>query len=466
MQISIIGAGYVGLTTAACLAGTGHQVFCAENDPAKLDKLQAGEMPLFEPYLADLVTSNSASHRLQFGGTEEAFERGEVIFICVGTPLGDNGEVDVSAIEDVAQTIARTAQGYRLIIQKSTAPAGGCERLHNWLAEAKRRVGNASFEWDVVANPEFLREGSAVHDFLHPDRIVIGAKNDRVISQTQEIYRPIIERDFSCPIHASHADLPKVPVVAADTRSAELIKHAANSFLAMKVSFVNMMADLCEAIDGDIEKVVEGMGLDHRIGPAYLRPGIGFGGSCFPKDVQGFIQVAEKFGCDFSLLKEVEKINAARVDRFVAKVKEELGDLRGKRIGVWGLAFKPNTDDIRFSPAMAIVRRLLEEDAVVQAYDPQAMPKAKAELPQVEYCEDAYSAATGAETLLALTEWPEFRTVDWERLRALMQNPLILDGRNMLLGQKVPSFGFEYIAVGENGLGVRVSSGRRIEVCR
>ena len=464
MQISVIGAGYVGLTTAACLAEIGHHVFCAENDPSKLDKLRAGELPIFEPYLAELVTANRSRGRIQFGDAEEAVEHGEAIFICVGTPLGENGEVDVSAIEDVAHTIARAAKGYKLVIQKSTAPAGGCHQLQKWLEQARQSVGNAAFKWDVVANPEFLREGSALHDFLHPDRIVIGADTSSAVNQTQQIYQPIIERTFTCPTHGSHADLSRVPVVVADTRSAELIKHAANSFLAMKVSFVNMMADLCEAVDGDIEKVVEGIGLDHRIGPAFLRPGIGFGGSCFPKDVQGFIRVAEHNECDFSLLKEVEKINATRVDRFVAKVKDELGDLRGKVIGVWGLAFKPHTDDIRFSPAMAVVRRLLEEGAVPQAYDPQAMPKAKLDLPEVHYCSDVYEAATGADALLVLTEWPEFGVVDWNRLRGLLLSPLILDGRNMLLGQNLRSAGFEYVGVGRNVLGARRFAEHGIEV--
>lgn len=453
MQISVIGAGYVGLTTAACLAEIGHHVFCAENDPSKLDTLRADELPIFEPYLAGLVTANRSKCRIQFGRTEEAVEHSEAIFICVGTPLGENGEVDVSAIEDVAHTIARTAKGYRLVIQKSTAPAGGCQQLQNWLEQTRRSVGNSAFDWDVVANPEFLREGSAVHDFLHPDRIVIGADSGSAIDQTQEIFRPIIERRFTCPIHDSHADSPKVPIVIADPRSAELIKHASNSFLAMKVSFVNMMADLCEAIGGDIEKVVEGMGLDHRIGPAFLRPGIGFGGSCFPKDVQGFIQVAEQNGCDFSLLKEVERINQLRVEKFVAKVKDELGDLRGKRIGVWGLAFKPNTDDIRNSPAIAIVRRLIEEGALVQAYDPQAMGKAKAEqLPEVHYCQDAYEAAAGTEAVLVLTEWPEFREMNFDRLRKLMRNPLIFEGRNVFSGELIGTRGFSCFRIGQPSL--------------
>jgi len=454
MEIGVIGAGYVGLTTAACLAETGHNVFCADNNAEKLRALQAGQMPLFEPYLEDLARKNRDARRLRFGSTEEAVSACDTLFICVGTPLGEDGEVDVSAIEQVAQTISQTAHGYRLVIQKSTVPVGSCRPLHELLGKNRpAKNGHSALRWDIVANPEFLREGSAVQDFLHPDRIVVGAENPEAVESLKAIYRPIVQRDFVCPIHgARHEGEKPVPVVVADTQSAELIKHTANSFLAMKVSFINMVADLCEAVGGDIEKVVEGIGLDHRIGPSFLRPGIGFGGSCFPKDVQGFINVAEKFGCDFSLLKEVEKINTQRVGRFVAKVKEALGDLKEKKIGVWGLAFKPNTDDIRNSPAIAIVRRLLAEGAVVQAYDPQAMSKSRSDLPEVRYCRDAYEAATAAEALLVLTEWAEFRSADWDRLRGLMIQPLIIDGRNMCSTSEMASHGLNYIRPGKKPL--------------
>ncbi|MDE3180560.1 MAG: UDP-glucose/GDP-mannose dehydrogenase family protein [Acidobacteriota bacterium] len=444
MRIAVIGAGYVGLTTAACLAEIGEHVFCAESNPEKLGALERGELPLFEPHLGDLIAKSRHAGRLEFGLTEDAVSACEVLFICVGTPLDENGEVDVSAVEQVASTVSRCAHGYRLIIQKSTVPVGSCSELNELLSSSRSPAnGSAAFHWDVVANPEFLREGSAIQDFLHPDRIVIGAENNAAAEAVREIYRPIIERGFNCPVHGvRHANEQPVPVVIADTQSAELIKHTANSFLAMKISFINMVADLCEAVGGDVQKVVEGIGLDHRIGPAFLKPGIGFGGSCFPKDVQGFIQVAEKFGCDFSLLKEVEKINQNRVDRFVAKVKEALGGLRRKKLGVWGLAFKPNTDDIRNSPAIAIVRRLIAEGAEIQAYDPQAMKNAGRELPEAHYRADAYAAAAGSDALLVLTDWAEFLDCQWDRVRAIMQHPLVIDGRNMFSPAALAQHGF------------------------
>lgn len=452
MKIGVIGAGYVGLTAAACLAEVGHHVFCADNDLAKLEHLSRGEMPVFEPHLGDLIAKNRREGRLEFGLPELAIKNCQALFICVGTPLGDDGEVDLSFVEEVAALIGRTAQGYRAVIQKSTVPVGSCRKLAESLQKSAAEAGRngSSPHWDVIANPEFLREGSAVHDFLHPDRIVIGAETERARELMREIYAPVINRQFVCPIHREqHAPSP-VPVVSSDWTSAELIKHTANSFLAMKISFINMVSDLCEAAGGDVGKVAEGIGLDHRIGPAFLRPGIGFGGSCFPKDVQGFIKAAEKFGCDFSLLKEVEKINASRVDHFVAKVKDALGDLRGKKIGVWGLAFKPNTDDVRNSPALAIVRRLLAEGAQVKAYDPQAMPKARLELPEIEYCEDMYAAAAGAEALLVLTEWEEFRNADWARLRVSMRQPLVFNGRNTLGREGNPDGGPQRTGLGRS----------------
>lgn len=471
MEIAVIGAGYVGLTTAACLAEIGHAIFCAEIRSDKLAALKTGQMPLFEPYLAEMVAKNHDLGRLQFGSTEEAVTACEILFICVGTPLTATGEVDVSAIENVARTISQTAHGYRLIVQKSTVPVGSCSSLHELLAR-NRPAGNGStpFRWDVIANPEFLREGSAVKDFLHPDRIVIGVDSPTAAETLKRIYDPILRREFTCPIHgAQHDDEPPVPLVVADTRTAELIKHTANSFLAMKVSFINMVADLCEAAEGDIEKVIEGIGLDHRIGSAFLKPGIGFGGSCFPKDVQGFIQVAEKFGCDFSLLKEVERINTERVDRLLAKVKGELGDLRGKRIGAWGLAFKPDTDDIRNSPAIAIVRCLLAEGAKVQVYDPQAMDKAKTEISNAIFCSDAYDAAAGAEALLTLTAWDEFLNADLARVRADMLRPLIFDGRNMFPEERLAALGFTqnrvgraYLTPGTEPKSVAAASGRQV----
>jgi UDPglucose 6-dehydrogenase len=444
MKISVIGAGYVGLTTAACMAEVGHHVFCGESDGEKLQKLIAGYLPFFEPNLEQLVTRGRSAGRLEFGSTEEAIDRGQAIFICVGTPPLENGEADLSAIETVARTIAKRAQGYRILIEKSTVPVQTGRQLRRHLSLHK----STNLTFDVVSNPEFLREGSAVEDFFHPDRIVVGVDCQRATEQMREIYEPVLARTVPCPVHANRCGRNPAPFLVTDTNSAELIKHASNSFLAMKISFINMVADLCELAGADISKVAEGMGLDPRIGVSFLRPGIGFGGFCFPKDLQAFVRIAEKFGCDFSLLKEVERINQNRVDRFVEKIRRELWVLRGKTICVWGLAFKPDTDDIRFAPAITIIRELLGEGAIVQAYDPEAMKKAERELRGVAYCQDAYEAARGADAIVLLTEWEEFRKVDWARLSALVERPLIIDGRNLFSCQEVTAQNFQYIGIG------------------
>jgi UDPglucose 6-dehydrogenase len=444
MRISVIGAGYVGLTTAGCLAELGHDVFCAEADVQKLSKLCAGELPFFEPNLDVLVQRNRAAGRLEFGTTEDAIDRGRAVFICVGTPPMENGEADLSAIEAVARTIARRAQGYRLIVEKSTVPVQTGRQLRRHLA----MHSSSRLTYDVVSNPEFLREGTAVEDFFHPDRILVGVEDSRAAEAMHEIYRPVLERTIACPVHHSKECMKQARFVVTDTNSAELIKHASNSFLAMKISFINMVADLCEAAGADIGKVAEAVGLDPRIGSSFLQPGIGFGGFCFPKDLQAFVRIAEKFGCDFSLLKEVERINKNRVEKFVEKIKNELWVLRGKRICVWGLAFKPKTDDIRFAPALSILRQLLAEGAQVQAYDPQAMAKAQLEIPDVTYCKDMYEAAVGAEAIVLLTEWDEFQGADWDLLSRLVQRPLLLDGRNTLSAEQVSACGFQYVGIG------------------
>ena len=444
MQISVIGAGYVGLTTSACLAELGHQVFCSENDPQKLEKLRRGEMPFYEPFLDEMVKKGRASGRLEFGSTEDAIERGQCIFICVGTPPLENGDADLSAIERLAKTIAKRGRGYRLVIEKSTVPVQTASQLRRHLAIQK----NSQLECDVASNPEFLREGSAVENFFHPDRIVVGVEGEKAAATMREIYAPILDGNFTCPVHADCQKRRDVPFLATDTNSAELIKHASNSFLAMKISFINAVADLCEAAGADVRQVAEGIGLDPRIGASFLNPGIGFGGFCFPKDLQAFVRIAEKFGCDFAMFKEVEKINLRRVEKFVEKLRSELWVLRGKKIGVWGLAFKPNTDDIRFAPALALIRQLLAEGATVQAYDPQAMEGCRRELPQVTYCQDPYQAAEGAEAILVLTEWEEFRRLDWARLANLVERQLVVDGRNALSGKEIAAHGFHYVGVG------------------
>jgi UDPglucose 6-dehydrogenase len=444
MKISVIGAGYVGLTTAACLAELGHQVFCSESDTQKLERLRKGDLPFFEPFLDQVVARNRAAGRLEFGATEDAIDRGQAIFICVGTPPLDNGEADLSAIEGVARSIAKRARGYRLIVEKSTVPVQTGRQLRRHLALHSTK----QLQYDVVSNPEFLREGSAVEDFFHPDRIVVGVEGERAVGQMREIYQPVLERQVVCPVHADCKPAKQARFVVTDTNSAELIKHASNSFLAMKISFINMVADLCEAAGADIGKVAEGIGLDPRIGPSFLQPGIGFGGFCFPKDLQAFVRIAEKFGCDFDLLKAVERINQGRIDKFVEKVKKELWVLRGKKICVWGLAFKPETDDIRFAPSLQVVRRLLAEGAVVQAYDPEAMEKAQKELPEVAYCKDIYEAASGTEAIVLLTEWKQFRTADFARLSGLVERRLIIDGRNALAKDDVTAQGFQYLGIG------------------
>ena len=443
MRIAIVGAGYVGLTTAVCLAQIGHEVLCTDNDDAKLSTLQQGGVPFYEPHLQPALLKAHASGRLRFPAPVEAIQTSDVIFICVGTPPLPNGEADLSAIENVARAITEHATGYRLVVDKSTVPVQTAQQLQRQMS----RYGKGNLEYDIASNPEFLREGSAVEDSLHPDRIVIGVDAQRAVEIFRNIYRPILEHAFDCPVH-KQCPRKEVPFIVTDTNSAELIKHASNAFLATKISFINMVSDLCEAAGADVAKVAEGMGLDPRIGSAFLKPGIGFGGFCFPKDLQAFVRIAETFGCDFSLLKEVENINLRRADRLISKLKKELWVLPGKTIAIWGLAFKPDTDDIRFAPALSIIRKLQNERVQIRAFDPQAMEKAKAELPDVTYCKDMYEAASAADAILLLTEWKEFKQVDWKRIRSSVRRPLLVDGRNFYSAVELAQHGFEYVGVG------------------
>ena len=446
MNIAVIGAGYVGLITAAGLAEIGHRVIAVDDDARKIEVLNSGGMPFYEPILGDLVKRNQQAKRLEFNSQiEDAVAKCQVIFICVGTPPLESGEADLSSVELVARRISEHACGYLLVIEKSTVPVQTGRRLQKHFCIYG---SNSQFQCDVASNPEFLREGSGVEDFFHPDRIVVGVDSERAAGLLEEIYRPVLEQSFACPVHENCHNRPRVPFVVTDINSAELIKHASNSFLAMKISFINMIADLCEAVGADVGKVAEAVGMDKRIGGSFLRPGVGFGGSCFPKDLQAFVRVGQNAGCDFTLLREVERINQSRIDLFVRKIKDELWVVRGKRIGVWGLAFKPRTDDVRSSPSLAVIRRLLAEGALVRAHDPQAMEKAKAELPEIEYCADAYAAAEGAEAVLALTEWEEFLRLDWTKVRQIMARPLILDGRNMFSRATMAAHGFEYVDIG------------------
>jgi UDPglucose 6-dehydrogenase len=447
LRVSVIGCGYVGLVTGSCLAEIGHHVVCTDNDEAKIQTLRASKLPIYEPHLQAIVAKSRGEGRLAFtGNLTEAIHAGDALFICVGTPPLETGDADLSAIERVARLIATESRAPKLVIEKSTVPVQTGQQLKRALAVYGR---NAGVSFRVASNPEFLREGTAVEDFLHPDRVVVGVEEESAEQQLREIYRPILERNFNCPVHAPECppgDAP--PFLVTTINSAELIKHASNSFLALKISYANLIADLCERLNADVEEVTQAMGLDPRIGPQFLRAGLGFGGFCLPKDIQAFIRLAERAGADFTLLKEAERINKQRLQHFLEKARHALWVLKDKQIGMLGLAFKPNTDDIRFAPAIELIRRLLGDGARVRVYDPKAMEKTRAIFPDVVYSVDAYDAARDADALMIVTEWDEFRGLDWERIRNLMARPLVLDGRNLLDPARMKALGFEYHPVG------------------
>jgi UDPglucose 6-dehydrogenase len=447
LKISVIGTGYVGLVTGGCLAGIGHEVVCTDNDAAKLQILESGRLPIYEPGLDTVIGNARKAGRLRFcANPADAIAAGDAIFICVGTPPLPNGDADLSAIDHVARIVATEARSSKLVIEKSTVPARTGEELKRALSVYGRKAGVA---FRVVSNPEFLREGTAVGDFLHPDRIVVGVEDETAEQQMKEIYGPVLERKFKCPVHSPACpDTPAPQWLVTTINSAELIKHASNSFLALKISYANMVADLAEKLGADIQEVVRAVGMDPRIGPAFLNPGLGFGGFCLPKDLQAFVHLAERSGVDFTMLKEAEKVNRKRIDRFFEKVRRALWVIKDKQIAVLGLAFKPNTDDIRFAPAIDLIRRLLDEGARVRAYDPQAMEKAQAVLPQIECGKNPYDVAKESEALLIATEWPEFRELDWKRIRDAMTRPLVLDGRNLLSPPEMKALGFEYYSLG------------------
>lgn len=447
MRTAILGCGYVGLVTGACLAEIGHSVVCTDNDVNKIRTLQAGGLPIYEPHLAEMVARNVAAGRLSFtGDLGEAVRSGDAVFICVGTPPLPDGDADLSSIDSAARLIAVESNGPKLVIEKSTVPMQTGQKLIRALGIYAR---NAACNFSVASNPEFLREGTSVLDFLHPDRIVIGVADKETEAQLREIYRPILEQTFSCPIHQGECPTKEPPaLLVTSINSAELIKHACNSFLAVKISYANLIADICEEMGADVSEVMRAMGLDPRIGAAFLRPGLGFGGFCLPKDIQAFIRLGEKAGVDVSLLRDAEAINKRRIDHFLANAAHSLWTLKNKRIGILGLAFKPNTDDIRFAPAMELIGRLLREGAEVRVYDPEAMEKTKESFPSIHYCADPYEVADASEALMIVTEWDSFRQLDWQRMRTLMLRPLILDGRNLLDGNEMLSLGFEYHAVG------------------
>ena len=447
MRIAVIGCGYVGLVTGTCLAEAGHEVICTDNDPERIAALKAGVVPIYEPHLDTMLAENHSSGKLSFtSDAGEAVRAGEAIFICVGTPPLENGEADLSAIDNVARLIASEACESKLVVEKSTVPAQTGQQLKRVL-EVYRRNGSAEFR--VASNPEFLREGTAVEDFLHPDRIVFGVEDEISEKQLRDIYRPILGRQFRCSVHLSGCPATPAPKLVVTTiNSAELIKHASNSFLAMKISYANMIADVCEKVGGDIQEVTRALGLDPRIGPRFLDAGLGFGGFCLPKDVQAFIRLAERSGVDFSMLKEAERVNKRRIEVFFDKIRQALWVVKDKKVGVLGLAFKANTDDIRFAPSLEILRRLLADGARVSAYDQEAMDKTSAIFPQVHYCREPYEVAQDADALLILTEWEEFRQLDWERIYDRMARPLVIDGRNLLNPAAMTAHGFEYYCLG------------------
>ena len=447
LKISVIGAGYVGLVTGGCLASLGHEVVCTDSDVEKLKILESGRLPIYEPGLDTVIAEARKEGRLSFrADAADAIRAGDAVFICVGTPPLPNGSADLSAIDHVARLVATESRTPKLVIEKSTVPAQTGQELKRALAVYGRRSG---VKFSVASNPEFLREGTAVEDFLHPDRIVIGVEDDAAARQLREIYRPVLERTFRCPIHSPTCpDTPLPAWLVTTVNSAELIKHASNSFLALKISYANMVADLAEKLGADIDEVVRAVGMDQRIGTSFFRPGLGFGGFCLPKDLQAFVHLAESSGVDFSMLREAEKINKKRIENFVAKIRHAMWVVKGKPICVLGLAFKPNTDDIRFSPAIELVQQLQAEGAHIRAFDPEAMDRAKAVLPGIEFGKTPYDAAEGTEALVIATEWEQFRNLDWNRIHDSMARPLILDGRNLLSPSEMKSHGFEYYSVG------------------
>lgn len=447
MQLSVIGCGYVGLVTGACLAEAGHHVVCTDIDIDRIAKLNAGIVPIFESHLDEILASARKAGRISYtADAGEAIRAGDAIFICVGTPPKENGEADLSAIDHVARQIAEEARSPKLVIEKSTVPARTGIELGRALAAYSR---NSSIRFRVASNPEFLREGTAVGDFFHPDRIVVGVEDQASAAELREIYRPILERSFRCPVHKGTCpEGHKAEFLVTTINSAELIKHASNSFLALKISYANVIADLCERIGADVEEVTHAMGLDPRIGGQFLRAGLGFGGFCFPKDIQAFIHLSASVGVDFGILKAADQVNKQRIDRYFEKVRKALWVSKGKRVAVLGLAFKANTDDIRYAPAIEVVRRLLEDGAIVHASDPEGMARTKAIFPQLAYSADPYEALRDADAALVCTEWDSFRNLDWERAGKLMARRLVIDGRNLYSPHRMRELGFEYHSFG------------------
>jgi UDPglucose 6-dehydrogenase len=428
MKLCLIGTGYVGLVTGACFAEVGHEVICVDRDAEKIKLLQAGGIPIYEPGLEEMVKKNVAAGRLAFSNsTREGVEKSDVIFIAVPTPPLPDGSVDLSFIEGVAREIAAAMSSYKIIVDKSTVPVKTGDKV----AETIKRYCKSQAEFDVASNPEFLREGSAVGDLMRPDRIVIGVRSERPVKAMKEIYEPF-----------------KAPIIVTDITSAELIKHAANSFLALKISYINAISVICESTGANVQEVAAGMGMDARIGRQFLDASLGFGGSCFPKDLSAFIKISEQVGYDFGLLREVQRINAGQMDRFVKKIVETLWVLKDKTIGVLGLAFKQNTDDIRLSPAIELCQRLQKEGAALRVHDPKAMDKARTVLKDATYVDDMNAVAEGCDALVIATEWPEFKKLDLERAKKSLSHPIMFDGRNLFDVKEMERLGFIYKSIG------------------
>jgi UDPglucose 6-dehydrogenase len=432
MRIAVVGTGHVGLTTAACLAHVGHEVLGVDDDAEKIARIAQGEVPFHEPGLAELVLEGLEAGRLRVSSaTHEAARFGEVVFISVGTPTRPTGEANLAQVEEVARNIARNLDGYTVVAEKSTVPVETGE----WIRRTISRTAAPGAEFDVVSNPEFLREGKAVRDTLEPDRIVVGGASSKAIQRLREVYRPILDR-------------AQCPFVVTDLATAELIKHASNAFLATKISFINQLADVCERTGADVETVAAAMGLDPRIGSSFLRAGIGYGGACLPKDVQAFRHKARQLGIDFDLLDAVDLVNRGRITGFIDKVRSVVWNLEGKRVAIWGLAFKPDTDDLRNAPAVEIAKELMGGGATVAVHDPVAMHVAKPLIPGASFALTPQEAAQDADCLVICTEWQEYATADLARLRGIMAHPVVVDGRNVFHPEDMAEAGFVYASVG------------------
>lgn len=431
MHIAVIGSGYVGLVTGACFAEFGVDVTCVDVDAEKITRLASGEIPIYEPGLEQLVEKNTHAGRLHFTtDIKSAVEHALVIFLAVGTPPKDDGSADLSYVDAAARSVAEYMNGYKVIVTKSTVPIGTGEHLRRLIREHQKVRTN----FGIVSNPEFLREGAAIDDFMRPDRVVIGSRDEEAIAIMRDLYRPLY--------------LIEAPFVITSLEAAELTKYAANAFLATKISFINEIANLCDRIGCDVHDVARAIGMDRRIGSKFLHPGPGYGGSCFPKDTRALVAVAHEYDCDVAIVNAVIEVNERQRAAMVPKIEKLVGDVRGKTIAVFGLAFKPNTDDIRESPAIDIIHGLLERGASVRAFDPVAMPVAAKILPNIIYADDEYAAVTGADALVFVTEWNQFRALNMKRVRDLMRSPKIADLRNIYEPADMREFGFDYVGVG------------------